>query len=258
MAYVGDPPMFRPAADEVHVSATFTWDIPKAERLQEAWAQYYPTVKVGGPAFGDPGGLFVSGRYIRDGVTITSRGCRFHCDWCFVPEREGEIRELPIVDGHIVEDNNLLACSRPHIERVFDMLRRQQHPIDFAGGIDTKLLEPWHIDLFKSVRLGAIWIAYDWPAHFSRVERAAELLADIPLVKRRCYVLIGYADDTLEAAEARLRAVFHAGFLPFAMLYRDDPPKDWARPWRLLAKFWTRPAGYRTAMKKERALEATA
>jgi len=36
LAFVGDPPLERPAADEVHVSCTFTWDRPRAEYLKLA------------------------------------------------------------------------------------------------------------------------------------------------------------------------------------------------------------------------------
>jgi hypothetical protein len=41
LAFVGDPPLWRPEADEVHVSCTFTWDIPEAKRLAEAWSHLY-------------------------------------------------------------------------------------------------------------------------------------------------------------------------------------------------------------------------
>ena len=51
-SFVGDPPLFRPDAKEVHVSVTFTWDIEEGKRLQRAWANYYPNVKIGGPAMG--------------------------------------------------------------------------------------------------------------------------------------------------------------------------------------------------------------
>ncbi len=40
-AFVGDPPMWRPEADEVHISCSFTWDRVEVERLASAWAQYY-------------------------------------------------------------------------------------------------------------------------------------------------------------------------------------------------------------------------
>ena len=52
MAFVGDPPLFRPDADEVHVSVTFTWDKSEGERLADAWSQYYQNVKLGGVAYG--------------------------------------------------------------------------------------------------------------------------------------------------------------------------------------------------------------
>jgi hypothetical protein len=33
-AFVGEPPMLRPEADEVHVSCTFTWDKPSQQVCQ--------------------------------------------------------------------------------------------------------------------------------------------------------------------------------------------------------------------------------
>jgi hypothetical protein len=75
LAFVGDPPLWRPDADEVHVSCTFTWDKVEAERLQYAWGQYYPKVLLGGPAFDSPCDTFTPGMYVKQGITYTSRGC---------------------------------------------------------------------------------------------------------------------------------------------------------------------------------------
>jgi len=64
----------------------------------------------------------------------------------------------------------------------------------------------------------------------------------------RCYVLIGYPDDTLEKAENRLRRAWEIGTLPFAMRYRTPNPKREGtyifkeRRWNLLTRQWTRPA----------------
>ena len=73
MAYVGYPGLFAPKAEEIHVSVTFTWDLPLAERLARAWEPYGP-VSIGGPAIGSPGGSFTPGLYLRRGYVITSAG----------------------------------------------------------------------------------------------------------------------------------------------------------------------------------------
>ena len=66
--------------DEVHVSVTFTYDIPKAEILAEAWEKIAP-VTIGGPAYLDFAGDFTPGMYLKKGYVITSRGCRKTLLW---------------------------------------------------------------------------------------------------------------------------------------------------------------------------------
>jgi len=87
-AYFGGPVMF-PKYDEVHISAVFSWDIHRASELKRQWEMVCPVVRLGGPAFGDPGGEFIPGMYLKSGITITTRGCIRHCPYCFVPKREG-------------------------------------------------------------------------------------------------------------------------------------------------------------------------
>ena len=141
LAFVGDPPLFRPPEMTVRISCTFTWDIQEALRLERSWSRFYSDIQIGGPAFDDPGAEFVPGRFIKYGVTITSRGCSKNCEWCLVPRREGWIRELPINNGWDVNDNNLLACSEKHVLKVFEMLRRQPEPIKFSGGLDGEIFQ---------------------------------------------------------------------------------------------------------------------
>ncbi len=159
-AFVGDPPLWRPEADEVHISCAFTWDIEEARRLQEAWAQHYPVVKLGGPAIGGNGD-FVPGMYLRHGVTITSRGCPRRCPWCLVPDYEGGIRTLPICRGHIAQDNNLLATPKDHQSAVFQMLRDQGRAVSFPGGLDARLLTDWAVVQLSTVRIKEVFLAAD-------------------------------------------------------------------------------------------------
>jgi hypothetical protein len=246
LAFVGDPPMFRPPEQSVRVSVTFTWDIAEGERLARAWSGFYQDVQIGGPAFGDPGGEFVPGRFIKEGVTITSRGCVRSCPWCLVPPREGHIRELATIrEGWIVQDNNLLACSQEHIEAVFDMLRDQNRAIVFSGGLDARLLQDWHRKLIDSAKVRELWFACDYAAALPSLRRTAQILDGIPERKRRCYVMIGYGDETLREAETRLETVYGLGFLPFSQLYQGEGERTYNDEWRSLNRKWSRPAAYR-------------
>ena len=86
LAFVGEPPFFRPGTAEtpVMVSVTFTWQRRRAEQIAESWRMFYRNVRVGGPAYDDPGAEFVPGRFLKLGCTITSRGCPKKCGWCKV------------------------------------------------------------------------------------------------------------------------------------------------------------------------------
>ena len=252
-AYIGEPPLWRPGTPEtpVHISVTFTWHKAEAERIAGAWRQYYKTVLIGGPAYGDAGGEFTPGMYLKEGCTITSRGCPKNCGWCYVPKREGAVRELQIKPGWIVQDNNLLACSERHIRAVFDMLRTQGKRAYFNGGLDKHFLKPWHRGLFDSIKVAEMWWACDTAADLPNLEAVAEIMAGYSRDKMRCYTMIGYNGETIDDAAKRLRRVWELGFMPFAQLYQTDIPKAYAQEWRDLQRNWSRPAIMRTINKQE-------
>ena len=229
---------------EVHVSVLFTWDLPRAEYLAKEWEHVAP-VKIGGPATGMAGSRFEPGKYLKPGYVITSRGCPNKCWFCDVWRREGDVRELPIKSGNNVLDNNLLACSEEHIRAVFKMLKAQPGKKEFTGGLEAARLKDWHIDLLVDLKPKQIFFAYDTPDDLEPLREAGRMLLDVGFTTAshalRCYVLIGYQGDTFEAAEKRLRETIDAGFMPMAMLYRDETGErdvSWAR----LQKQWARPA----------------
>jgi hypothetical protein len=246
MAFVGDPPLFRPGTRKtpVRVSVTFTWHKARAEKIAEAWASFYDDVKIGGPAYRDPGGEFMPGRFLKLGCTITSRGCPKRCGWCVVPNNEGELRELQIKPGWIVQDNNLLACSDRHLKAVFQMLQNQHRRIYFNGGLDKHFLKPWHRELFDSILIGELWFACDTTSDLPWLEKAARVLEGIPLRKRRCYAMIGYDNETVAEAQRRIEQIFQLGFMPFCQLYQPDETKVYPLEWRQIRRKWSRPAAY--------------
>lgn len=255
MAFIGYPPEgIRLPCNAVHVSVTFTWDKLRAERLAEAWGKIFANVELGGSAYGDPGGPFTPGMYLKRGVTITSRGCPNKCSFCYVPKREGKLRECqPIPEGHIVQDNNLLACSEQHFDAVCEMLSRQRE-IQFSGGFETTRLKDFHIHGLVNLRkqIKQVFFAYDRAVQYEPMRAAILRMrgAGFRQDQLRVYVLCGQKNDTLEKAESRMRQVVDAGAWPFAMLYCNDkgelnPSKQWHR----FTRTWILPAAMKAHMK---------
>lgn len=241
-AFVGDPPLWRPEAKEVHVSVAFTWDMWEGLRLSKAWGQYYPDVRIGGPAFASPVNGFVMGRYLKPGVTITSRGCNNNCPWCLVREREGKLREYDFWAGSIIQDNNFFQCSGRHLDRVFTMLSGQ-HGIVFSGGLAAELLTAKNVDRLRGLRISQLFFACDTKEAIKTLRKAGEKLKDFPRDKLRCYVLLAYKGETIGQARERLALVWEAGFIPFSQLYQ--PPEkhiDYPLEWTKLNWFHSRPA----------------
>jgi len=242
-AYYSYPDLFTPKYDEVHISTVFTWDKERAERLAVAW-EHYGRVKIGGCAYDDRGGEFKPGIYVRNGITITSRGCPFNCKFCFVPKREGRIRELDIKEGSTIQDNNFLACSKQHRSKVYDMLRTQR-AIEFKGGIDARLLTDWDIDQMRGLRIKSLWFACDQKESIKPLRRIVDKLKVFPSYKKRCYVLIGF---NKQEEEERLKTVYGLGFYPFAQLYKNGSNKKYSKDWRNFQRTWARPAAYKSYM----------
>lgn len=255
-AFVGLPPLGCPDYDEVHISVCFTWDLHKIKSLERNWSPY-GKIKIGGPAVNGSRGDFVPGMYLREGITITSRGCPNNCHYCLVPKREGKLRELPIKPGRIVQDDNLLACSPKHIKAVLEMLKTQKQ-IEFSGGLETKKITIKIAEDFNKLSIRHLWLSYDNHDDENAVEQAVKYFK--VFFRRdqiRCYVLIGYEGDNIQDAEKRLRLAWQFGTLPFAMRYRKpvanfkDSYVFRDRSWNILTRMWSRPASTKAIMAKK-------
>jgi hypothetical protein len=233
-------PTWYDEADEIHVSVLFDQDLDRAQWLAHQWEKV-STVRLGGPATGERGDIFVPGKYVKKGAVITSRGCPNHCWFCSVPKREGNIvRELPITEGFIVLDDNLLRCSQEHIVKVFNMLKKQKNLIRFTGGFEAAALTDWHIELLHTIKLDSVFFAYDTPDDFEPLLHVAKKLqkTSFSIHQLRVYCLVGYNGDTIEKAEKRLNDCICLGFAPMAMLYnRPSQSKEWCN----FQRSWARP-----------------
>lgn len=248
------PGMFLPLIDEVHISVAFTFDLKRAEMLEKEWRHVAP-VKIGGPALDEPGGEFTPGMYIKSGYVITSRGCPNKCWFCSVWRREGELRELEVKEGNNILDDNLLACSDEHIREVFEMLKHQKYgKPEFTGGLEAARLKDWHVEELRKLKPKQLFFAYDTPDDEEPLIEAGKKLLKAGFTTAshnlRCYVLIGYPQDTFVAAEERLTQTIKAGFFPMAMLYMDKKTgKTRGSEWEKFQRVWARPAIVSTKAK---------
>lgn len=215
-----------------YISVVFSWDVQKAYMRAAALRQEGYSVHVGGPAalmqwqvFEDVcanGIAHISAlpRHNRN-ATFTSRGCIRKCGFCVVPKVEGELWELPHWEPRpIICDNNLLACSRVHFDKVIDQLRVIEG-VDFNQGLDARLLTKHHADRLAELDLAFVRLAWDSIKNESELHQAYDLLRDagIPKSKIRVYVMIGYKDSPDDALY-RLNEVRKLGVMPNPMRYQ--------------------------------------
>jgi hypothetical protein len=197
----------------LHVSIPFTWNLPtvKAE-LQQA-DMFWDTAIIGGPAvkllpdyinlphvsIGNdyPGVL----QFANPQATRTTTGCPNKCPFCIVPKIEGSLVELTDwPDLPVICDNNLLAASTRHFDRVIDRLIQHGWAC-FNQGLDARLLTDYHAMRLAEIADPMIYLALDnlkyqddWLCAYDRLRSAGVLKRQL-----RCYALVGYKSDPGEA-----------------------------------------------------------
>ncbi len=157
-------------------------------------------------------------------ATFTSRGCIRKCSFCAVPKIEGNLVELEDWKVKpIICDNNLLACSDKHFNKVIDkLLEHNINNIDFQQGLDARLLSELHAKRFSELPINTvIRLAWDNIKIEGEYKKAFDILIDsgIKPSQIRVYVLFGYK-DTPEDARYRLETIRNMGALPNPSRYQ--------------------------------------
>lgn len=218
----------------LYLSVPFTWLLPEAEQIAR---KHKGKVIAGGPAvqlMGAPWADETPKETPFDVLamhnpcaTFTTRGCIRSCPFCVVPKIEGEFRELANwKPAPLVCDNNILAASRPHFERVIDSLMCFPF-VDFNQGLDARLLTSSHIEQLCRLQGVRVRFAFDFMNQEGAVFDAIHRCRAAGLKDFGVYVLIGF-DDTPDDALARLEKVRSWDILPNPMRYQplDVVEKD--------------------------------
>jgi hypothetical protein len=112
-----------------------------------------------------------------------------------------ELNDWP--DLPIICDNNLLAASEQHTDKVFDRLEKFEG-VDFNQGLDIRMLNGFHIERLARLKNPKIRLACDSLNDLPRWEVCAERLMEEGLIPKRSiytYALIGWSDTPEEAWE---------------------------------------------------------
>lgn len=211
---------------KLFLSVPFTWLMPEAEKVAK---ESKKRVCAGGPAvqlMGAPWADHTSDTTPYDVLsmhnplaTFTTRGCIRKCGFCAVPKIEGDFKEMDTwKPAPIVCDNNLLAASKKHIERVIDSLMAFPY-VDFNQGLDARLFSLWHADQISRLKHAKVRFALDHVDMIGTVYTAIAKAKNSHLNDIGVYVLYGF-NDTPEDALHRLDTVRSWGIRPNPMRYQ--------------------------------------
>lgn len=220
--------------DTAYISVVFSWKVQKAY-MRCVWHRlngYH--VRCGGQAVYMNPSIFREFDTQRSNIdaishhnpnaTFTSRGCIRKCSFCLVPKMEGKLIELenyPI--RPIICDNNLLATSSRHFNKVIDnLLEYKLTGIDFNQGLDARILNNHHASRLSELpRDTIVRLAWDNIKTESQYLRAVDMLISHGIKEKqiRTYVLIGYKDSP-DDAYYRLEKIRELGLLPNPMRYQ--------------------------------------
>lgn len=198
------------------VSIPFTWDLPGVRRHLERPNLLWDRAVVGGPAVRLMPDYFDGLPHVEEGTdapgvlqrvnpmaTRTTTGCPRACGFCGVRRIEPEFRELDDwQDLPILADNNLLAASPEHFDRVMDRLERWTWA-DFTQGVDSRLLNAHHAERMARLRgkrtrirlaLDSLSYADAWEDAFAILRRAG-----VPKAHIVSYAIVGFRNGPDEA-----------------------------------------------------------
>jgi len=201
------------------ISIPFTWELPEVFKFLTGPTLFNKNkqVIVGGPAVYLIPGYFDKISRVSEGkeeigvlqriqplATRTSTGCVRKCKFCAIgigKVESGGIKELQdYPDLPIITDNNLLATSKNHFDKVIDKLIKHKWA-DFNQGIDSRLLTEYHAKRISEIKKPTVRLALDHMDYKGKWEDALNILIAAGIKKSNIssYCLIGFNENPRES-----------------------------------------------------------
>ena len=221
------------------VSIPFTWELPGVYRRlkRKGLSISYDKVVVGGPAVELIPNFFSDINSVEEGhdmpgvlqrinpqATRTTIGCIRRCKFCAIGSGmiEGEFKELDDwPDLPMITDNNLLAASISHFDKVIDRLIKHGWA-DFNQGLDSRLLTDYHAKRLAEIKKPTIRLALDNLDYKAQWKETVDRLRDAGIANRNItsYCIIGF-DSSPKECWQRCIWVQSQKVLPYPMWYHS-------------------------------------
>jgi hypothetical protein len=132
-------------------------------------------------------------------ATFTTRGCVNNCAFCAVPKIEGRFREIKnFIPRPIVCDNNFLASSKVHFNRVIDGLKKLPY-VEFNQGLEARLFSSERAGRISELKLNDVRFAFDSTDKEGHLHKAVLLARKNGIKKISVLMLYGFTDTPADA-----------------------------------------------------------
>lgn len=226
-----EPDLFSLDASLFCFSAIFTWHLPtlvewvnRVKDFGECW--------IGGPAVSampryieqqtgvrpvtgvDPRIEQQPGQYK---MTRTSRGCPVGCSFCIVPKIDGRVmvEYADFSPAPVVMDDNILACSTEHQERVIEKLLGQDYrAVDLNSGFEPSYFTTEAYERFNRLPLKFWRLAFDTITEEKPVYEMMRMLREAGIGSRNIRVYCLSGNEPFENCHYRAEKIIEWGGEP--------------------------------------------
>jgi hypothetical protein len=247
-----------PAYDRVYGGAIFEFTAPLVERFRRQFSgaivggtwnkgDRITVEQIVGRRWEEPD--YAIDPHFTASLGFTQRGCRFNCDFCDVPAKEGKPRASGTIPQiwrgepwprniHLL-DNDFFGVSKPEWKARLAEIRDGGFRVAFNQGINVRVITDeiaadlatieYRDDQFKRRRLYTAWDAIgDGEMFFKGVARLDR--AGIPPSHLLVFMLVGHAEnETWTDVFYRFNRMVELGIRPYPMPYQGGKDRRLAR-----------------------------
>lgn len=167
---------------------------------------------------------------VNAGIGFTSRGCVRKCPFCFVPVKEGSLKQdqdikdiiNPRSNVIVLHDNNLTADPKC-IDKLHEIKERKL-VVDINQGCDVRLMNEDIAQALAEVKhLRSIHYAWDLMGYEKQVLEGIKILGKfIRPYRQMCFVLVGF-NTSFEEDMYRFKKLSEMKIDPYVMIYNQIP-----------------------------------